>query len=111
MPVLMSWNNRPMSPIPVVFLSRRFKLRVPPPIPISPYLPIFCRSIAYVESGWPSEGQTLGDAVPSESNKYTAVRSIISALGGQVIVFEAFNDYWKAPGPEGVENSFVSSSP
>lgn len=60
-----------------------------------------------IESGWPAEGQTLGSAVPSSRNQYIAVGSIISALNGAVVVFEGFNDYWKAPGPYGVENSFV----
>jgi len=61
-----------------------------------------------VESGWPSAGKVKGDAVPSESNKYSALHSIIEAMGGNVIVFEAFDAYWKSPGSDGVENSFVS---
>jgi len=47
--------------------------------------------------------------VPSDSNKITAVKSIISWTGGDVVLFEAFNDYWKNPGPYGVEQSFVWS--
>ena len=58
-----------------------------------------------IESGWPASGQTLGTAVPSK--QYIAVISIIGATNGAVVVFEAFNDYWKAPGANGVENSFV----
>jgi exo-beta-1,3-glucanase (GH17 family) len=60
-----------------------------------------------IESGWPASGQTLGTAVPSKQNQYIAVNSIIGATNGAVVVFEAFNDYWKAPGANGVENSFV----
>jgi exo-beta-1,3-glucanase (GH17 family) len=60
-----------------------------------------------IESGWPASGQTIGAAVPSESNKYIAVKAIIKATSGNVIVFQAFNDLWKDPGNNGVENSFV----
>jgi len=60
-----------------------------------------------IESGWPASGQTLGAAIPSIENQYIAVQSIIAAMNGSVIVFEAFDDLWKAAGPNGVENSFV----
>jgi exo-beta-1,3-glucanase (GH17 family) len=70
---------------------------------------LFC-TLLTLECGWPAAGDTLGAAVPSEQNQYIAVSSIIASTQGSVIVFEAFNDYWKAPGPQGVENSFVRPS-
>jgi len=60
-----------------------------------------------IESGWPASGNVKGSASPSDVNCYIAVKSIIEALEGDVIVFEAFNDYWKNPGSDGVEQSFV----
>jgi exo-beta-1,3-glucanase (GH17 family) len=35
------------------------------------------------------------------------MESLISALQGDLIIFEAFDDLWKAPGNDDVENYFV----
>jgi exo-beta-1,3-glucanase (GH17 family) len=63
-----------------------------------------------VECGWPSAGNQKGSAIPSQENKFVAIQSVIKTLAGKFILFQAFNDYWKDPGPDGVENSFVRPS-
>jgi exo-beta-1,3-glucanase (GH17 family) len=47
------------------------------------------------ESGWPSNGDTNGAAVPSEANQKAAISSLRSAFSDNLILFSAFNDYWK----------------
>lgn len=61
------------------------------------------KEVLITESGWPSKGQTYGKAVASKKNQETAVSSIKSSCGDAVILFTAFNDYWKADGSYGVE--------
>ncbi|KAK4549030.1 hypothetical protein LTR36_007486 [Oleoguttula mirabilis] len=47
------------------------------------------------ESGWPSQGDTNGQAVPSEQNQIDAINSLKSAFSSNIVLFSAFNDYWK----------------
>ena len=47
------------------------------------------------ESGWPSQGQTNGKAVPSPENQAAAISSLRSAFSNNLILFSAFNDNWK----------------
>ncbi|VEU20457.1 DEKNAAC101313 [Brettanomyces naardenensis] len=58
---------------------------------------------AVVESGWPTQGSVNGLAVPSKENQQAALSSIAGACGNDTIAFTAFDDLWKAPGPQGVE--------
>lgn len=56
------------------------------------------QKIVITETGWPSQGETNGKAVPSSTNQAAAISSIKSAFSsnpGQVILFTAFNDMWK----------------
>ncbi len=55
------------------------------------------------ESGWPTQGNTNGVAVPSIENQKLALSSINSTCGSDVLLFTAFNDYWKDDGSYGVE--------
>ncbi|CAB4253036.1 similar to Saccharomyces cerevisiae YGR279C SCW4 Cell wall protein with similarity to glucanases [Maudiozyma barnettii] len=64
------------------------------------------KDVLITESGWPSQGQTYGLAVPSEANQKTAISSIEDTCGSATILFTAFNDYWKADGAYGVEKYF-----
>ncbi|QLQ77788.1 hypothetical protein HG537_0A00350 [Torulaspora globosa] len=64
------------------------------------------KTVVVTESGWPSQGQTYGLAVPSKENQKAAVESIIKSCGSDTYLFTAFNDYWKADGPYGVEKYF-----
>ncbi|SCW02133.1 LAFE_0E14906g1_1 [Lachancea fermentati] len=61
------------------------------------------KNVLITESGWPSQGDTYGKAVPSKSNQEAAISSIKSNCGDDVILFTAFNDLWKADGSLGVE--------
>lgn len=61
------------------------------------------KSILVTESGWPSQGNTVGDAVPSQLNQAAAIENLASVMGSQVIMFTTYNDYWKDPGAYNVE--------
>ncbi|SCU86381.1 LAFA_0E00386g1_1 [Lachancea sp. 'fantastica'] len=61
------------------------------------------KNVLITESGWPSQGETLGKAVASKQNQVSAIDSIKSSCGNAVILFTAFNDYWKADGAYGCE--------
>lgn len=61
------------------------------------------KQVVVTESGWPSEGQTNGLAVPSKSNQATAIASIVEHASNSTFSFTAFNDLWKADGYLGVE--------
>lgn len=63
-------------------------------------------AVLVTESGWPSKGDTNGEAVPSSENQAAAISAIKSAAGSQTFVFTAFNDYWKQPGYLNVEQYF-----
>ncbi|KAM9919394.1 hypothetical protein OXX59_007971 [Metschnikowia pulcherrima] len=66
----------------------------------------FCggsKQILVTESGWPTQGNTEGQAVPSVANQLLVVKGLGTVLGDQVLMFTTFNDYWKAPGPWNVE--------
>ncbi|KAK6465422.1 soluble cell wall protein [Scheffersomyces coipomensis] len=56
------------------------------------------KSVFITETGWPSQGESNGVAVPSKPNQEAAVSSIKSSCGSDVVLFTAFNDLWKAPG-------------
>ncbi|SCU80677.1 LAMI_0B03356g1_1 [Lachancea mirantina] len=61
------------------------------------------KPILITETGWPTQGQSFGNCVPSQQNQINCVSSITQSHGSQVILFTTFNDYWKQPGPYGVE--------
>ncbi|CAB4256150.1 similar to Saccharomyces cerevisiae YGR279C SCW4 Cell wall protein with similarity to glucanases [Maudiozyma barnettii] len=64
------------------------------------------KDVVITESGWPSQGQTYGVAVPSKDNQKAAVSAITSSCGDSTYLFTAFNDLWKADGEYGVEKWF-----
>lgn len=61
------------------------------------------RNILVTESGWPTFGNTVGQAVPSVQNQLLSIQSLGDTMGSLVIMFTMYNDYWKAPGPWNVE--------
>lgn len=61
------------------------------------------KNILITESGWPTQGSSFGNCVPSLQNQLSAVRSIGQTLGDQVLMFTTYNDYWKDPGSYNVE--------
>jgi len=56
------------------------------------------KSVFITETGWPSQGDNNGVAVPSVANQQSAISSIKSKCGDSAVLFTAFNDLWKAPG-------------
>jgi exo-beta-1,3-glucanase (GH17 family) len=61
------------------------------------------KKILITESGWPTKGDNYGLCVPSVSNQLLAIKSIVNALGEDVLMFTTYNDYWKDGGLYGVE--------
>ncbi|OWB62059.1 hydrolase activity, hydrolyzing O-glycosyl compounds protein [[Candida] boidinii] len=52
---------------------------------------VFC-----AESGWPHAGDANGICVPSVENQKTALASIASSCGNDVVAFEAYDSLWKS---------------
>lgn len=61
------------------------------------------KNVMCVETGWPHQGGSNGVAVASTSEQSAAISSIQSTCGNDVVVFNAFDDMWKNPGSNGVE--------
>lgn len=61
------------------------------------------KSTLCTESGWPHQGQANGVAVANSEEQHAALSSISSTCGSDTIVFNAFDDMWKNPGPKDVE--------
>jgi exo-beta-1,3-glucanase (GH17 family) len=57
------------------------------------------KNTVITESGWPSQGDANGVAVPSLANQQAAIASLKAAFSGNLFVFDAFNDLWKTNGP------------
>jgi exo-beta-1,3-glucanase (GH17 family) len=53
------------------------------------------RKVVITEAGWPSSGSTNGKAVPSSENQQAAVKDLKAHFTSNLILFTAFNDYWK----------------
>lgn len=56
------------------------------------------QKIVITETGWPSQGQTNGKAVPSSENQSAAISSIKTAFKSSpsnIILFTTFNTMWK----------------
>ncbi|CAK7891234.1 cell surface mannoprotein Mp65p [[Candida] anglica] len=56
------------------------------------------KTVVITETGWPSQGDSNNKAVPSLENQSAAVSSIKASCGDDAILFNAYNDVWKAPG-------------
>lgn len=61
------------------------------------------KEILITETGWPSQGKTFGNCVPSKENQQLALQSIVSSLGSKAFAFTMYNDYWKSGGSYDVE--------
>jgi Exo-beta-1,3-glucanase len=62
--------------------------------------------IVITETGYPSNGNTNGNNVPSSENQDIAIKSILDHTGGDVTILTTYNDFWKHPGPYGIEQWF-----
>jgi len=58
------------------------------------------KSIVITETGWPTQGNAVGNAVPSVANQKTAITSIKNAFSSSVIFYSAFDTLWAAPGEQ-----------
>ncbi|AMD21802.1 HFL054Wp [Eremothecium sinecaudum] len=61
------------------------------------------KNILVTETGWPSAGVPFVENIPSKDNQDICLKSIIETMRDQVLLFTMYNDYWKPPGPYGVE--------
>lgn len=48
------------------------------------------------ETGWPSQGASNRNAIPSRQNQADAIASIENRFSNNVILFTAYNDHWKS---------------
>jgi len=63
-------------------------------------------NVVVTETGYPSSGIQNGGNIPSKANQLIAVQSILDTVGTDVTILTYTNDYWKNPGPYGIEQSF-----
>ncbi|CCK70113.1 putative glucan endo-1,3-beta-D-glucosidase KNAG_0D03670 [Huiozyma naganishii CBS 8797] len=64
------------------------------------------KNVVITETGYPSRGIQNGNNIPSQENQIVAVQSILDELNQQVTILSYTDDYWKAPGPYGIEQFF-----
>ncbi|KAI5964236.1 SCW11 [Candida pseudojiufengensis] len=64
------------------------------------------KSVWITETGYPSQGSTLGLNVPTLLNQKIAIESILKETGGDCTILTTYNDFWKDPGPYGIEQYF-----
>jgi len=63
-------------------------------------------NVFVTETGYPSSGIQNGGNIPSTANQITAVQNILNEMDLDVTILSTYNDYWKAPGDYGIEQSF-----
>ncbi|KAH3674684.1 hypothetical protein WICMUC_003100 [Wickerhamomyces mucosus] len=61
------------------------------------------KNVYVTETGWPHQGDTYGVAVASLEAQASAISSIVSVVGDDAILFNAFDDLWKADGAQNCE--------
>jgi exo-beta-1,3-glucanase (GH17 family) len=61
------------------------------------------KDVYVMETGWPHAGNCNGAACPSPENQVTAINSIKTVVGAQVVFFSYEDDAWKTPGEYDVE--------
>lgn len=62
--------------------------------------------VAITETGYPHSGDVNGNQIPSPENQAAAIKSMIEATGGDLTILTTFDDFWKNPGPNNIEQSF-----
>ncbi|CCD24684.1 putative glucan endo-1,3-beta-D-glucosidase NDAI_0D03700 [Naumovozyma dairenensis CBS 421] len=63
-------------------------------------------NVVITETGYPSQGIQNGGNIPSVENQIIAVQKILDEMNQDVTILTYINDYWKAAGPYGIEQSF-----
>lgn len=61
------------------------------------------KDVLNLETGWPTQGQANGLAVPGVSEQQTAIHGIAKTLGAKSVFFSYQNNQWTSPGAFGVE--------
>jgi exo-beta-1,3-glucanase (GH17 family) len=64
------------------------------------------KEVYIAETGFPSQGAPNGGNFPSVENQRTAINDIMIALDGKATFLSTFDDYWKDPGPNNIEQHF-----
>ncbi|KAH3671506.1 hypothetical protein OGAPHI_000209 [Ogataea philodendri] len=64
------------------------------------------QEVLVLETGYPSEGIQNGGNIPSKENQRIAIKGILEQAGSKTTILSTYNDYWKEPGPYGIEQSF-----
>lgn len=54
------------------------------------------KDVWITETGWPTQGDTNGVAIPSTENQKAAISSMKKSVSSNIIWFTAFNDMWKS---------------
>ncbi|KAI1208849.1 glycoside hydrolase family 17 protein [Annulohypoxylon truncatum] len=56
-----------------------------------------CKNVPGIilETGWPSQGEAMGLAVPGVSQQAEAIKSIVSECGDKAVLFSLTSDQWK----------------
>lgn len=62
-----------------------------------------------LETGWPSAGDTNGEACPGKEEQAVAIKSIQEHVGGKCVFFSFEDDLWKAGGQFAIEQSWGCS--
>lgn len=62
--------------------------------------------VVVTETGYPSSGNDNGRNHPSEDNQRIAIEALLDVVGSDITILSTYNDYWKAPGDYGIEQSF-----
>ena len=63
-------------------------------------------NVYVTETGYPHAGIQNGGNIPSKANQLIAVQSIIDELDADITILSYTDDFWKNPGPYGIEQSF-----
>lgn len=61
------------------------------------------KDVINLETGWPSQGEANGLAVPGASQQAAAVKALVEEVGSMSVFFSYSNDMWKEPGEFNVE--------
>jgi len=67
------------------------------------------KDVVITESGWPSQGDSNGEAIPSDDNQrtvYNGLRTEFADKKDKLIILSAFDDAWKPQNQWNVEHSW-----
>lgn len=65
-----------------------------------------CGNVVITETGYPSQGSQNGGNIPTKANQLVALQAILNEVGSEVTILTYTDDFWKNPGPYGIEQYF-----